>query len=802
MTPIDRKPIGPKPIALAIALAVAASSAQAALERVGPPSSAPSVGGFPTWYMDTTGVALEFCDPKNASELDGGWCLLLTGDPPALPEVFPNLFFDEHFYYAATAVAPTATGARAMLIMALESAFAAGAPVPGDQIMFSRIRYVLNPVPATGTYRFVTPYGERSIDAIAGERIFFTDDMGITCQPGDFSCAMNGSLGPFLLPSATPGGGEMPALSAANPTPDTDPAHFEGTFAATPHPNNGKSYIADPARIGPVTGSALPDFMDSTGALRNHNIFRIEGPAGSGLGTDPVGGQPVDYVETTDFALMGRLFAGTIPGRVLVDRASYSRDVTGIEVDVFATAFATGQPRAPAQPRPANVAPQLTFFDSPCSGTLDPETSEILPPFGAPAGATETQMLSAQDTVLHWGETRPATLPSAVCVKDGTARDGNGNLEPLYIPVALRDEISIGQAVFDPAMGTLSVTAESSDRIAPPVLSLVFSGFQGDLANGQILVENLVAPPASVRVNSSALGSDIHAVATADLGSVVDPPTVPVALNDSYGMLEDSGPQTLGVLANDSDATGGTVTLIGAPRLGTAVVNPADGSVTYTPNANAFGADNFTYTVQVGTRISNTANVTLNLTQVNDLPVAANDTANGIANLPLSINVLGNDTDPDGATDLANALLVTPPSANATVTGGTGGAFTLTATTAGTYSFTYRALDRSEASSANTATVSVQVAAAETLAISRAEYTRSKSQLRVQGTVSPAASQTVRLEYTNNAGAVLGSAGNVTSAANGTWALTASGAVLPTGATRIKATSSNGTATALTLTIR
>jgi hypothetical protein len=103
---------------------------------------------------------------------------------------------------------------------------------------------------------------------------------------------------------------------------DTNPAHFGGVFAATPHPSNGKAYIADPARIGPVTGSALPDFTDSAGALRNHNIFRIEGPAGSGVGTDPVSGVPVDYAETTDFALMGRLFAGTLSGRVLVDRAS------------------------------------------------------------------------------------------------------------------------------------------------------------------------------------------------------------------------------------------------------------------------------------------------------------------------------------------------------------------------------------------------------------------------------------------------------------------------------------------------
>jgi hypothetical protein len=470
-------------------------------------------------------------------------------------------------------------------------------------------------------------------------------------------------------------------------------------------------------------------------------------------------------------------------------------------VDVFATAFETGQTRASAQARPAAVAPQLTFFDAPCDGAVDPVTGEILPPFGAPAGANEIQMFAAQDTVLHWGQTQPAALPQTVCVKDGSARDGNGNLVPLLIPVAVRDEVTIGQALFDPANGTLSVTASSSDQVAPPVMSLVFSGFQGDLAGGQILVENLVAPPASVRVNSSALGSDTFAVETG-IGGVSTPPSTPVALNDAFSFPEDSPPQSLAVLANDSGTAGATVTLTGAPRLGTAVVNPADGSVTYTANANAFGADSFTYTVRVGTQVSNTANVTIGLSPVNDLPVAVNDSANGIANLALSINVLGNDTDADGAADLANTVLVTPPGANATVTGGPGGTFGFTATTGGTYSFTYLAQDVSGASSANAATVTVQVAAAESLAISRAEYTASKRQLRVQGTVTPAASQTVSLEFTNNAGTVLGNAGTVTATATGAWTLNASGVTLPTGATRIKATSSNGTATALALSIK
>ncbi|MFL5424003.1 MAG: hypothetical protein ACJ783_03145, partial [Myxococcales bacterium] len=108
--------------------------ARAELERVGPVNNDPRVGGFPAWYQDKTGVAVEFCDPLNAAELDGGWCLLVTGDA-ILPEHFPDNFFDEHFYYAGEASLTPANGGRALLVTALESAFNAGV-APGEQIMF------------------------------------------------------------------------------------------------------------------------------------------------------------------------------------------------------------------------------------------------------------------------------------------------------------------------------------------------------------------------------------------------------------------------------------------------------------------------------------------------------------------------------------------------------------------------------------------------------------------------------------------------------------------------------------------
>src|SRR3954468_15509170 len=362
------------------------SSAHAALERVGPNNPAPSVGGYPAWYQDSTGLSLEFCDPANSSEVSGGWCLLLPGDVPNAPESFPANFFDEHFYFAGDATLNTAQGAKALLRVSLEGAFAgAGAVQAGQQITFTRIRVKLLPVPVTGTYRFIHPYGEERINGTAGDRIFFTDDVGLNCPPGGpFDCAMNGRLGPFLLASDAPGGAETAPVTAVNQTPDTNPAHFGGAFAPTAYPGTGKSYIADPARSGPVTGSPLPPFTDSTGALRDHNIFRIEGPAGSNLG-----GPGIDFVETTSFALQGRVFQGQIAGLVKVDRASYTAAVSGNKLDVFASGFTTAQTRMPASAAPAPAVPALSFYDAAC--VADPVTGAITAP---PAPAIETPMIA------------------------------------------------------------------------------------------------------------------------------------------------------------------------------------------------------------------------------------------------------------------------------------------------------------------------------------------------------------------------------------------------------------------------
>ena len=101
-----------------------------------------------------------------------------------------------------------------------------------------------------------------------------------------------------------------------------------------------------------------------------------------------------------------------------------------------------------------------------------------------------------------------------------------------------------------------------------------------------------------------------------------------MAANDSYTTAEDT-PLTApapGVLANDSDADGDTLTatLVSGPAHGTLALN-ANGSFTYTPAANYCGPDSFTYTLGDGHGGSDTATVSITVVCVNDPPDAVAD---------------------------------------------------------------------------------------------------------------------------------------------------------------------------------
>lgn len=153
----------------------------------------------------------------------------------------------------------------------------------------------------------------------------------------------------------------------------------------------------------------------------------------------------------------------------------------------------------------------------------------------------------------------------------------------------------------------------------------------------------------------------------------------PVANDDAYITDEDtvlivSAP---GVLGNDADIDADllTASVVSGPTDGSVTFKP-DGSFTYTPSMDFNGLDVFTYRAYDGEYHSNIATVTIEVTSVNDAPVAGDYTyiINEDDTLTvLAPGVLGNDADPDG--DLLTAVLISGPG-DGTLTFNSDGSFT------------------------------------------------------------------------------------------------------------------------------
>jgi VCBS repeat-containing protein len=127
--------------------------------------------------------------------------------------------------------------------------------------------------------------------------------------------------------------------------------------------------------------------------------------------------------------------------------------------------------------------------------------------------------------------------------------------------------------------------------------------------------------------------------------------TAPVALADAFNATEDT-PLVVaapGVLDNDSDVDSPTLSaVLVANATNGVVVLDSEGDFTYTPSTNFSGTDAFTYRASDGQADSTNTVVTISVAAVNDAPVAVNDIASTPQNTVVAINVITNDSDPDG----------------------------------------------------------------------------------------------------------------------------------------------------------
>ncbi|MFC1810159.1 tandem-95 repeat protein [Patescibacteria group bacterium] len=201
------------------------------------------------------------------------------------------------------------------------------------------------------------------------------------------------------------------------------------------------------------------------------------------------------------------------------------------------------------------------------------------------------------------------------------------------------------------------------------------------------------------------------ATVTINIGPVVDPPTA----NDDSETTNEDTPVDINVPANDTDPDGTidptTVSIETPPSDGLVSVNPTTGVVTYTPDADFFGSDSFTYKIRDDEgNISNEATVDITINDVNDPPIANDDSETTDEDVPVDVDVTANDTDVDGTVDPTTVVIVDDPAHGSLYVDPTTGVVTYTpdANYNGSDLFTYKVNDDDSATS-NTATVTLTV---------------------------------------------------------------------------------------------
>ena len=195
--------------------------------------------------------------------------------------------------------------------------------------------------------------------------------------------------------------------------------------------------------------------------------------------------------------------------------------------------------------------------------------------------------------------------------------------------------------------------------------------------------------------------------------TVISDPTAPVANNDTLSINEDTSVTLNGnVTSNDTVTSPRTLSVVSVSA--TAGTVGSISGLTYTPPADFFGTDIITYVAEDSTGLqTNTGTVTINVANVNDPPIAANDSFTVDEDSTDNVlDVLANDTG-GPANESGDTLSVTAvgTASNGTVTFTANNvSYTPNAAFVGQDTFTYTVSDQDGATDTATVTVDVEPA--------------------------------------------------------------------------------------------
>ncbi|MDJ0509046.1 MAG: Ig-like domain-containing protein, partial [Crocosphaera sp.] len=247
-----------------------------------------------------------------------------------------------------------------------------------------------------------------------------------------------------------------------------------------------------------------------------------------------------------------------------------------------------------------------------------------------------------------------------------TLRDAQGNQYSIQKPVLIQgvndnptanpDGYGINE---NTASVTLDVLANDTDPDSGDTKTLVSQNSNSAHISGNKIIYD---PSKFNFLRSGQRGIDSFTYTMRDSAGVQRSATVnitvfgvndaPIAVNDVVNVSEKDGSITISPLNNDTDPDQGETSLLSLVGASSNNATISGNQIIYTIPQLYLGegvvqTETFTYTIKDPSGETRTANISVNITGVNDAPEAKNDTATTDENTAILIDVLGNDVDLD-----------------------------------------------------------------------------------------------------------------------------------------------------------
>ncbi|MBM7569246.1 CehA/McbA family metallohydrolase [Paenibacillus sacheonensis] len=415
-----------------------------------------------------------------------------------------------------------------------------------------------------------------------------------------------------------------------------------------------------------LTGTSWTQTVQDNAKPGDFYRMEIEGTGGKFAFSNPI--------WVTDGVNVPQSMAFDQPNKKLLENKTSVLGVTGTYIDKSTLALApTG--------KLAFVSSDTTTVSVDGDGLmtgLKPGQAVITAAFGN---------LEIHTTVTVEANAAPIGQPGAYSTPVGHPIDGmlaatDANGDPITYQIAVQGTRGVA-TVKDPASGAFTYVPNAD--ASPGTDTFTFTASDGFLASAETTV-------------------------TITLQEETPDNAAPVAVNGAYSTSQDvilTGEKLSASDADEDDSL--TYAIVSNGLKGTAaIVDPATGGFTYTPQAGVTGTDSFTFKANDGHADSNTATVTVTILPGNHLPAAQNLSFNTTTGIAIDLTLKGTDADGD---PLTYAIVANGAKGTAEITDAATGKTTYTpsadVTTESEDTFTYQVSDGKGAS--NTATVTIAI---------------------------------------------------------------------------------------------